>query len=249
MSEQKETKVLILSHKRHDIITTHNVVANAIIVVPESQFEKYRDACPNTEIATHPDDIVGISPKRQWCLDKFGDCFMLDDDLLKVSRVYEEIHVSNLFPTEVYSLIQDVYNIALLLPCGIYGFNKDPNPLAYHGDKPVVFNNFINSGAIGVISGRNIHFPNIHDFIQEDYYVNCLNAFHNRYSYKDNRFAFAFNNSNHTKGGCADFRTDELRKRYAIELRKCFGNAIVRKKSSHIRRQVSEFEISLKIPF
>ena len=245
---------VILSHKRADKVLTKKAVANCLLCVPQSQADEYAEHNPELELLIHPDDIIGISPKRQWVLDKLGDCFQLDDDLNGILRVYipkEHTYPIKLTPQEAYGLIQDTYEIAKELRCGIFGFNKSANPICYSGAKPIQHNTFINGAALGFISGRNISFPQ--DFLKligEDHYINFLNAYYNRYSYVDTRFGISAKQTNAQTGGCADFRTDEIRKQSFIYLKKCFGDCFVPKnKHKGIKENIMNYECTMNIPF
>lgn len=59
-----------------------------IICVAESQKEEYQRCNPNCEIVTHPDDVIGLIPKRNWMAKYFGDLFMLDDDVHNFVKLY-----------------------------------------------------------------------------------------------------------------------------------------------------------------
>lgn len=75
MKKQEEIAIVIPSHKRADRITTHKLLpnnGNVYVCIPESQEKDYREKHPDMNILTHPDSIIGISPKRQWIYDKFG---------------------------------------------------------------------------------------------------------------------------------------------------------------------------------
>ncbi len=59
-------KPIILSHKRADAVDTLSILPESILCVPESQAAEYREHNPYTEILTHPDTVVGFSPKVRW---------------------------------------------------------------------------------------------------------------------------------------------------------------------------------------
>lgn len=56
----------------------------------ESQADLYREFNPDCEIVTHPDDIIGLIPKRNWMARYFGELFMLDDDVHACKTLYAE---------------------------------------------------------------------------------------------------------------------------------------------------------------
>ena len=76
-----QLRIVIPSHKRHDRVFAKKLVNDPIICVAESQADLYRQFNPDCEIVTHPDDVVGLIPKRNWMAKHFGNLFMLDDDV------------------------------------------------------------------------------------------------------------------------------------------------------------------------
>ena len=207
---------------------------------------------PDLELLVHPDEVVGLSPKRQWVFDKLGDCFQVDDDIIGVHRVYlkdTKTYPYMLTSEEAYFLIQDVYEIAKQLKCGLFGFNRAAHPKSFSGGEPIQFNKYVCGGGLGLIAGRNLSFPDFPYFVGEDYYISALNAYFNRYSYIEARFAFSFTTTEKGKGGCADYRTQEKRKETYFYLKRKFGNAIIPKKESPIKKRVNMWEKTLHIPY
>ena len=82
-----EIKIVIPSHKRWDRILTTKVV-DAIVCIPESQEDMYKEHNPDVELVTHPDSVVGLTLKRQWIYEHFKNVLMLDDDITEFKRVY-----------------------------------------------------------------------------------------------------------------------------------------------------------------
>ena len=66
-------KIVIPSHKRHDRVFAKKLLTGPIICVAESQADIYRQFNPECEIVTHPDDVIGLVPKRNWMAKHFGD--------------------------------------------------------------------------------------------------------------------------------------------------------------------------------
>lgn len=83
-------KIVIPSHKRHDMVLAKKLVVDPIICVAESQSDLYRQHNPECEIVTHPDDVIGLIPKRNWMAKHFGELMMLDDDVHAVKNLYCE---------------------------------------------------------------------------------------------------------------------------------------------------------------
>lgn len=243
---------LILSHKRADRIITHKAVKGFSICIPESQLEEYKKFNPNESYVTHPDSIVGLSPKRQWVYDNFGDVFMIDDDVTNFQRLYpkdqsEKSYV--LTPEEATGLIEDTYHIAKEAGFFLFGFNRSNHPKAYHGNQPIMLNAFITGGAFGIIKGSKIFFPDWPEFVGEDYFLNAINLYYHRRAWVDRRFAVSFKDTEHGVGGCADYRTEQRRKETYIYLKKCFGSCIQPKQKSPIKKNFNKWEKRLVFPF
>ena len=240
---------VIVSHKRADTILTHKVIPNCVVCIPESQKEQYKEHNPFLEYVTHPDEIRGSSPKRQWIYEKFGDCFMIDDDIERMTSVHQDAtkkaHV--LAPNEIENLIEDTYEMAKDMGVYLFGFNRSANPVSYNGDCPIRTRGFITGGAYGLIKGSKIFFPDYWDFTGDDYFLNAINAFHHRKCLIDQRFAFAFAETEHRQGGVADYRTNEKRKEAYLYLKKHFGDSIQPKKPTSIKNHLMEWEKSLRI--
>lgn len=248
-------KIVIPSHKRSQKVLTASVVDNCILCIPKSQEEEYKEYNKNVEILTHPDEIIGISPKRQWIYGYFGDVFMMDDDVKGMTRIYlakeDKQRTIYLTPAEIYDLIQDTYLLCKEAGIKLFGFCNHANPVTYSGEKPIVMNGYINGAAFGILRDDNLYFPNIPDFVGEDYFICGLNAYYNRYLWMDTRFAWIHHNVECNIGGVADFRTEEVRRNHFFTLKKYFGDAIQRKRdyNTKTRKRKSEWEKQIFIPF
>ena len=94
-------KIVIPSHKRPDKVLSKKLVVNPILCVAESQKGIYQEYNPGVEIVTHPDDVVGLIPKRNWMAKHFGDLFMIDDDVHNFVKLYNELGESNVIRDKV----------------------------------------------------------------------------------------------------------------------------------------------------
>lgn len=243
-------KKIIVSHKRASRVSTTKFVKNCAICIPESQKEEY-EKHNDCEIITHPDEVVGLSPKRQWIYETFGDTFQLDDDIIGVNRVYapSKYHKGKLEPQEISDYIDDLYELAKELDIKLFGFNRSANPLGFNGAKPIDFNKYITGGAFGLIKSPDLYFPDFPTFVGEDYWISALNAHYHRKSLIDQRIAFSFANTEANTGGVADYRTEEKRKQTYLFLKQNFGSAIIPKKSTTIKKNPMKYEKTLKIPY
>ncbi len=243
-------KLLIPSHKRPDNVLTKRIFPTAIVCVPEAQAAAYREHNPDTEIVAHPDSIVGLSPKRQWMWDKFGDQVQMDDDIISVHRIYRaKGGATALTPKEATALLNDVYETAKEIGCKLFGLNYIANPVVYDGSMPIEFNRFITGGMLGLIKDDKLFFPDYPYFVAEDMWINLLHAHFYRFSYVDTRFAVGYAKTEMGQGGCADYRTEERRKESYMFLKRHFGDAVKLKQGGLLKKTYNKWEKTLNIPY
>lgn len=250
MKKQTEIAIVIPSHKRADRITTHRLLpnnGNVYVCIPESQEKDYREKNPDMNILVHPDSIIGISPKRQWIYDKFGDVFMIDDDIQKISCVYNDKSTS-LNPDEFYEVIQSHYHTCKNNGIYLFGFTSNANPLMYDVFEPIKFSGVIMAGAIGLLKNPHFKFdpeaPNV-----DDYLICGINAFYYRKALIDTRFCAVPFKTFHNEGGLSEYRSLETEKHDTIYLRKKFGEALNIKKNTAKAKVFHQYQRTLTIPF
>ncbi len=245
----KEIKIVIPSHLRFDRVKTPKAIANCILCVPESQAALYKEYNPATEVVAHPDNIIGLTPKRQWIIEHFGDVFQVDDDMMQMSRVYTGLGEPTRIPKRIaYDLIQQAGNIANDMGVYLFAFSKSPMPTAFNPLRPVKLSGTVMGGAFGLLSGSKLHFKT--DLIlTEDYWISGLNAHFHRMAYIDERFTFKFSNTFANKGGCASYRTVAKELEDTLKLKHYFGDAVQLKKDTHLSKVKIEGSRTLKIPY
>ena len=102
------------------------LVRNPIICVAESQASLYREYNPECEIVTHPDNIIGLIPKRNWMARYFGELFMVDDDVHVVKSLFCEKGESGVIrdPLKITGIIESLYELACMLDVHLFGFTS-----------------------------------------------------------------------------------------------------------------------------
>jgi len=247
-----ECKIVIPSMGRHDNVLTKKVIANAIICVPESQKKIYEDHNKN-EVIAHPDSIKGLSLKRQWIYEYFGDVLMLDDDLTGMSRLYISKGESNVVSKkDVYDIVQMVYRNAKNAGVYLWGFSHLPNTIMYSPFKPIRLTGYITGCAMGLIAGAKFKFEQ--NTAVEDFYISCINAYYHRMIWKDTRFYFVQKETMTSVGGLANYRTIETEKQDTIWLRKKFGDVISMKAETSgggksLNTAINQYARTMTIPF
>ena len=150
-------KIVIPSHKRHDAVFSKKLVTDPIICVAESQAEQYRQYNPDCEIVAHPDDVVGLIPKRNWMAEYFGDLFMLDDDVTVCKRLFAEKGEATVEKDrrKIRQIIEDVYDMACMLDINLFGFTSRTTPVMYDEFQWFSLANMITGCSYGVRKSKN----------------------------------------------------------------------------------------------
>lgn len=245
---EQAIKVIIASHKRAERITTHKKVANSIICIPESQLSEYIEHVGrDVEIVTHPDSVIGLSWKRQWMYEHFGNAFHLDDDLMFMKRIYTERgEPEKLTPDEIYKVIQATARAAKSAGAYLFGFNTSGKPFTYQSLQPIQVSGYVNTCAFGLLTGSKLFFRPEQRY-QEDYWICGLNAHYHRKIWRDNRYYFHYGETWTGTGGLAEFRNFETLEKILKELQQCFGDDVI-----HVRKMGTinhPFQINFKSPF
>jgi hypothetical protein len=237
-------KIVIPSHKRANRVITKYAVSNAIICVEESQAAEYKEHNPTSEIVTHPDSVIGISMKRDWIYRKFGDVFMIDDDIKAMRRLYvgkgEKVEVE---PETARTIIENTAIAAKEAGAYLFGFSTCLSPLAYHAFSPISLIGFVNGCGTGLLKGSKLFYiPEIQS--NDDYWISLLNAYHHRICYRDTRFSFEQQDTFKNRGGLSEFRNIGVEEKDFEILKKHFGNAVqLRNGKKH------QFQKNIILPF
>jgi len=248
--------IVIRSMGRWDTMTTHNIVSDAVICVPDSEKSQYKEFHPDSDIISHPDTVAGLSAKNQWMMDRFENAFILDDDLNQfVYLGIDKTEKTRKFTKdEVRDFIYMIYEAACDCGAKIFGFNNVADVRMYIPLRPIKFTGYIVGGAMGIRDWKrsSLYFDDRVKCV-EDYWVCLLNAYFNRYVYKDCRFSFD-GNTGDMGGGNSIYRNWEQEKKEFLFLRQMFGDAVQIKPESPFRKMTGTtnrhpFEKTIKIPF
>lgn len=246
-----EVKVVIPSHKRADRVATLKAVSDAILCVPKSQESEYRRNNPKAQIITHPDDIIGLAPKRNWIYEKFGNVMMLDDDIRSFYRMYTPVNSlvpSKIDPATMYEVIQATGNMAKELGAFLFGFANVADGRNFKPQSPVKLTGYCNGCSFGLLKGSRIFFHKEATAV-EDYFASLLNAYHHRYAFFDTRFGAMQEKTFKNRGGQAEYRTVESEKRDYLFLRRMFGDVVRKRKETNRGKASSEWQRSIHLPF
>lgn len=247
-------KIVIPSHKRPDRVMPKNVVLDPIICVAESQKEEYQRYNPDCEIVTHPDNIIGLIPKRNWMAKHFGELFMLDDDVFCCRRIYitegesQPIHDKE----KVTGIINELYELAKLMDIHCFGYTSKTSPVMYEEDKFLRLNQCITGCSYGIIYNKNTWW-NENLKLKEDFWISCYMKYTERKVLTDNRYVFDQKDTFCNQGGLSAIRNQETERKSILYMRKSFGDSIhIRSQGcngSQKTKQIVPYNISVKFRY
>lgn len=245
-------KVIIPSYKRADRVHALGAINHAALCVAKNEADEYREHNPGVEIIEHPSDMYGYNPKGQWILNRFPNCFLLDDDISSLMRkwhVKEDGIPVKVDPKTAYEIVQSSAEMCQEMGAYHFGFSSVTNPASYQGLRTHKFTGFIVGGACGFLEGGGLYFDQAFH-TATDHWMSLYNAYRNRYCLIDLRYVWAdvggtFQNS----GGDSEYRNKETQKQDLELLEEYFGKAVEPKGWNPMRKLYHEHEITTKIPF
>lgn len=241
-------KIVIPSHKRHDAVFSKKLVTDPIICVAESQVEQYRQYNPDCEIVAHPDDVVGLIPKRNWMAGYFGDLFMLDDDVTVCKRLFAEKGEATVEKDrrKIRQIIEDVYDMACMLDINLFGFTSRTTPVMYDEFQWFSLANMITGCSYGVRKSKNAWW-NEELKLKEDFWISCYMKYKERRILTDLRYSFSQKGTFVSGGGLAAIRNQEEERRSILFIRKSFGESIQLKGPGNNGRGVTQSKVQYNI--
>jgi hypothetical protein len=242
-------KIVIPSKGRPDQVSTTKILNDCIIVCPPDELDLYKEHNPENEIIALPSGVHGISSTRQVILDKFKEVFMIDDDVLKMSRLFEEEtpKMTITDPTEILEVIEFTREMAKDLGAKMYGFTHDTVPVHHRPWNPYEFNHFICASGCGYLEGHGLK-ENPDIVSADDYWMCCLNIYKNRFMFCNWRYAFVKSKNFQNKGGLQGIRNAENMKSDTLILKEHFGDVIKTKVATSDKKKLIEGERSLSFP-
>lgn len=168
-------KIVIPSHKRHDRVFAKKLVNDPIVCVAESQADLYREFNPDCEIVTHPDDIIGLIPKRNWMARYFGELFMLDDDVHACKTLYAEKGESGRVKDKdkITRIILSLHEMASLMDIHLFGFTSRISPVMYNETSFLSLSKMITGCSYGIIYNKNTWW-NEELRLKEDFWLSLI---------------------------------------------------------------------------
>jgi len=237
-------------------MTTHRLLADYQVCVPESQAADYLAVTPH--VVTHPDSVVGLTPKLNWMfanlMDDEGIVF-LDDDLHYLCRCFttpaEAATRKITEPDLIESIIRQTFDLAADLGAFYFGWESSESTIRYYsGLQPFKLTGFINGCAMGFRRGHGLRFDE-RIVAKNDYDIAALNAFRHRICLRNTRYAFCQSETFTGAGGQSFHRNSETERRDVQLLREKYGDVIQVGKIGGMRKTdyMGAMKVTLKLPF
>jgi hypothetical protein len=246
-----EPLIISPTHGRAGNLPVLQLLPDIPLCVAVSQEAKYRAAHPGVELVIHPDEVVGIGAKRQWIYEKFGDVFMLDDDVARCHDLTrgarEKMQV--LDPQRVRDLIYRLFDQAEQMGAYLVGFNFFAHPGAFRPQRPFQLTGSAAGRAFGVREGGDIWFPKHKHIFTDDLYISALNAHKHRFCLLDQRYCFLAPGTWAREGGMNHLRTWETMQENNRLMDEAFGDAVVKKQGTKLAGLTHEAQIAIKVPW
>ena len=181
-------KIIIPSKNRVETLRDNalKLLPDATVCVGESEAEAYREVTDN--ILTHPDDVVGIGPLRQWIIDHVDDelLVMADDDVHGVITRGGIRNKVDRDPQRAMAIIERVGIAARDAGAHVFGFSQGGGPLQFQPFNPFTLSTWV-GGLVGVVGKAPIRYDE--DLLLRADIDYCLKSLRrHRFVWVDNRY-------------------------------------------------------------
>jgi len=221
---------IILSKGRHETITTHNLLRDYRVLVPESEQHLYAEVVDPKCIDTIPDSVRGLAAIRNWVIKNYDqDVCMIDDDIKCFFTLCRKKAHKVTNPDVIDQVIANCYINALDAGARVFGFAQmGADVRKYKPDDPFKLVSW--TGTIIGIIGKELKFDERNKLrVDADFCLQSLGE--DRIVWIDTRFSFdCIRDTN--KGGNANLRSKENLEREKRYLKMKWGSHIRFKKAS-----------------
>jgi len=217
-----QVRVVIVSRERQALVKKKalKLFPDATLCVGESEAKAYAAACPGSEIITHPDDVVGIAPLRQWVLDNFEDerICMVDDDVSAMLSLPGLMYRKITLTSSIRLVVETAAQCAADVGTAVFGFNQAWDVRKFRPQSPFLLSSWT-GGVIGIV-GRTVRYdPNLLLRADIDYCLQTLMK--HRVVWIENRISFVHDRTGRIGGNSVvrsskreEFELDYLKKKW-----------------------------------
>ncbi len=238
------------SHGRAGRVRVLEVIPDIPLCVAESQAPAYEAAHPGVELIVHPDEIVGIAPKRQWLLDKYDEVFMFDYDVKGVINLGAPPGEKAKFgPQEIRDRVYRLFDVARRIDAYAVGFSSYGDPTLYRPHRPFATTGFLSGHALGLRQSPKVKmpYPSAPWLLTDDLYVSALTQFHHRKIWRDDSVGISAAKTWTGTGGMATHRTWDRVIENERYLKGLFGDAVQRRGNTARSTLTVEIQLTLSV--
>jgi hypothetical protein len=216
-------------------MTTHNLVPQATLVVPEDQAAEYA-AAYRMELVTIPPDRVGVSQVRNWIVARFPEevVVMFDDDVTGLQTICA-VRNRRLDPDEIAAVVENTAYCAKGAGARLFGWHQRPDPRLLQRNDPFSVVHWV-GGVVGVV-GKEVRWDEMLKFKCD---IDCClgELLRNRILWHESRFSF-LQGRDKNLGGNSRFRSPERIAAEKAYLRKKWrGNIVIDEYQSQDRVKI-----------
>jgi hypothetical protein len=188
MITAKDLQVVIPSRRRVESCAwTVKLFKTPIVCVAEEEAEDYKFV--GARLVTHPNDIVGLGPLRQWILDHFKErvIFQCNDDVRSLYCVVGFRPRKIVDPEAIERIILNSANICTDLGISCFSFSPFQDDVRkFRPQKPFGVTR-LEGAMLGIIDRKVRYDPNVRQFDDVDLSLEC--CLKERFVWQDSRFA------------------------------------------------------------
>jgi hypothetical protein len=212
--------VAIPSKGRPNRVKSQKIIPSARVFVPAIEADSYRHYGVKNVVSV-PDSVAGITRTRNWILDQTRDrhVVFMDDDV-KASGWFELYpengKIRHLDERGWLAEFAKLFAITEELNYRIWGVGTDGALRNCYPYKPFLFQSYVTGSCMGLINRPDFRFDEAFP-VKEDYEL-CLRCLRDDGGILAARYLFFSTNHWSDKGGCRDYRTQDMEERATNDL-------------------------------
>lgn len=234
--------VAIPSKGRPTRVKSQKVIPSARVFVPAVEAESYR-RYGVANVVPVPDSVAGITRTRNWILENTRDphVVFMDDDVKSSGwfELYPENGKLRHLPESAWlPEFKKLFAIAEQIGYRVWGVGTDGALRNCYPYKPFLFHSYVTGSCMGIVN-RGLRFDETFP-VKEDYEL-CLRCIRDDGGVLAARYLFFSTNHWSDKGGCREYRTQEMEERAVNELMTRYPGFIRR-----VTRGGSQYSVELE---
>lgn len=224
--------IAIPSKSRPYKLKSKELLKNAVIFVPDNEYLLYKKIY--NEIIAVPKYVKGITQTRNFILKEYQNenIVFVDDDLIKCGYWIDKDNSNkrkfiNIKDGEIIiNEFEKLFELTASLNYKIWGLKTESSKISQNDEKPFLFKTYLTASCMGIINDDNFYFDETY-LVKEDYEYG-LRAIEKYGGVLGARY-FSWENEHwKTKGGCNDYRTDEIEEQCIKKLIKQYPKYVKR---------------------